>query len=297
MSRIDFILISDVLLPLLSDSGYHTRSLSDHAPCWATLHLAPQTGPHTWRLHPFWLAALKDQEDITREWQFYFNINRGTASVGMVWETFKLHVRATLSSRINRLKASSKLILQLASEKLESVTSKFRIDPTPAKASILKLQTLILDQLHSEKAKQKFFFSRQWVFEQGERAGKLLAYLARQDTSPPVVVSLIDSQNVLLTDPSSVAKEFQTYYADLYSSKVKVTTQETQAFLYKLPFPQISESQMDALKAPLTTDEIVAVIASLAPAKAPGRDGISLDFYAAYSEVLVLELLNFFGDF
>lgn len=101
MSRIDLILMSDILIPLLTDSGYHTRSLSDHAPCWATLQLAPSIGPRTWRLHPFWLSTLKDQEDIHREWQFYFNTNRGTAPIGMIWEAFKLHVRTIFLNKQN----------------------------------------------------------------------------------------------------------------------------------------------------------------------------------------------------
>lgn len=189
MSHIDFIMISDVLLPMLEDSGYHTRSLSDHAPCWASLRLAPQAWPRTWRLHPFWLSALNNQDDIQREWQFYFNTNRGTASIGLIWEAFKLHFRSTLSRHINRLKASSKLLLQRASDRLVFVTNEFLSDPTPINASTPKLQTRIVDQLHYEKAKQKHFFSRQRVFEQGERVGKLLAYLAHQDTRPQVVVS------------------------------------------------------------------------------------------------------------
>lgn len=36
-------------------------------------------------------------------------------------------------------------------------------------------------------------------------------------------------------------------------------------------------------------------IASLAPAKAPGQDGLPLDFYAAYSEVLIPELLKLYN--
>lgn len=88
----------------------------------------------------------------------------------MIWEAFKLHVRTILSSRINRLKASSKLVIQQASEKLDLITSGFQADPTQDKATELKLQTRLLDQLQFEKAKQKLFFSRQRVFEQGERA-------------------------------------------------------------------------------------------------------------------------------
>lgn len=91
---------------------------------------------------------------------------------------------------------------------------------------------------------------RQRVFEQGERAGKLLAYLAWQDASPPVVVTLSGPNNDTYSDPSSVAKAFQTYYADLYSSKTRVTEQETQAFLKDIPFPRLSESQLKDLEHP-----------------------------------------------
>lgn len=148
----------------------------------------------------------------------------------MVWEAFKLHVRTILSSRINRLKASSKARLKQVSEQLDIDTREFSLDPTLAKASLLKLQTRVLDQLLFEKANQKLFFSRQRVFEQGERAGKLLAYLARQDVSPPVVVSLTDPQGTKISDPETVTNIFRRYYADLYSSKVRVAAQGPRLF-------------------------------------------------------------------
>lgn len=164
MSRIDLILVSDTLLPRLLGSGYHTRSLSDHAPCWATLQLTPFTGPHTWRLHPFWLSMLTDQEGIHKEWQFYFNVNRDTAPVGQVWEAYKLHVRTILSSRIHRIKASYNLILNQASDKADLLTKEFQNDPTQDRAAAIRLHTRLLDQLHYEKAKQKLFFLKQRVF-------------------------------------------------------------------------------------------------------------------------------------
>lgn len=135
---------------------------------------------------------LKDQEDIHKQWQFYFKVNKKTAPVGHVWEAYKLHIRTILSSRINRIKASSNLILDQASDKVDLLTKEFHKDPTQDRAATL--HTHLLDQLHYEKAKKKLFFLKQRVFEQGERAGKLLAYLAHQDTNPPVVVTLTDTR-------------------------------------------------------------------------------------------------------
>ena len=49
------------------------------------------------------------------------------------------------------------------------------------------------------------------MFESGERAGRLLAYLAHLDHRPPTVVSLRSSAGVLITDPDAVAEEFRSF--------------------------------------------------------------------------------------
>lgn len=61
MSHIDFIMISDILLPKLEDLGYHTRSRSHHASLLKQGHI----------LGTFTLSGCQD--DIQKEWQFYFN--------------------------------------------------------------------------------------------------------------------------------------------------------------------------------------------------------------------------------
>ncbi|XP_073465156.1 NACHT, LRR and PYD domains-containing protein 3-like [Aquarana catesbeiana] len=193
------------------------------------------------------------------------------------------------------MKASSKLVLQQASERLVSATDVFMSDPTPNNVSALKFQTRIVDQLHYEKAKQKLF-SRQRVFEQGERAGKLLAYLAHQDSRPPVVVSLMDAQDTPITDPSSVAAAFRSYHANLYSSQVTVTVQETQAFLQNIPFHRLSETQVTDLEALLTKDEIALAIASLAPAKAPDDNEKFHRQLSAYDDPSLRRIYEYYKD-
>lgn len=68
-----------------------------------------------------------------------------------------------------------------------------------------------MSQLYWEKARQKVFFCKARVYEHGEKAGKLLAYLAHVDEKPPVVVSPIGPDVTLLTDPLQVAKNFSTF--------------------------------------------------------------------------------------
>lgn len=95
-----------------------------------------------------------------------------------------------LSLHINRHKASSKLVLLQAEEQQRTLAQVFLTDPTAANVSLVRMQTTLIDQLHFEKAKQRIFFSKQHIFEHGERAGKLLAYMAYLDHKLSVVVTL-----------------------------------------------------------------------------------------------------------
>lgn len=53
MSRIDLILISRSLLPMLGNVGFNPRILSDHAPYWAEIRLDSPPTTYTWKLNPF----------------------------------------------------------------------------------------------------------------------------------------------------------------------------------------------------------------------------------------------------
>lgn len=97
MSRIDLILISRSLLPILGDVGFNPRILSDHAPYWAELWLDSPPAFYTWKPNPFWLSVVPDIGVAGAEWEVFFQTNRDTASFDMVWDSFKSHARMILS--------------------------------------------------------------------------------------------------------------------------------------------------------------------------------------------------------
>ena len=62
-----------------------------------------------------------------------------------------------------------------------------------------------------------------------------------------------------------------------------------------ITFPQLNDTQRAILDAPLTQDEIAAAIASFARSKAPGSDGLPIEFYAQYSKILTPKLLALYN--
>lgn len=68
------------------------------------------------------------------------------------------------------------------------------------------------------------------------------------------------------------------------------------SFLVELPFPQSSEDQAGELEAPLTIDEISRALAEFPRSKTPGSDGLPVEFYSTYSELLVPRLLSLYNS-
>lgn len=135
-----------------------------------------------------------------------------------------------------------------------------------------------------------YIFCKQREYEKGERAGRLLAYLAHIDDRPPVVVSVRVTQGNSITDPSQVASQFQQFYESLYKSQSVHTQREIQSYLNTIQFPRLNPEQVKLMDAPITIQNVTDAIAQLAKSKVPGLDGLPLEFYATYSEMLIPKL-------
>lgn len=66
--------------------------------------------------------------------------------------------------------------------------------------------------------------------------------------------------------------------------------------LDEIAFPRLAEEQVRLLEAPLTVEEIATAIASFARSKSPGSDGLPIEFYSQYSEVITPKLLALYNE-
>lgn len=68
-------------------------------------------------------------------------------------------MRATLISRINRLKTITAEKADKVLEELSLAERQYETDPSPDKASHLKLQSRVVNQLQYKMSRRKLFFS------------------------------------------------------------------------------------------------------------------------------------------
>lgn len=66
-------------------------------------------------------------------------------------------------------------------------------------------------------------------------------------------------------------------------------------FLESFTFPQLTSDQVNFLEAPLTTNEIVTAFARFARSKSLGSDGLPIEFYSQFNEILTLKLLALYN--
>lgn len=171
----------------------------------------------------------------------------------------------------------------------------FIMDPTPLVGSRLKLEIRVVNQLEREKAQHAWFFTKQRVFEHGEKAGKLLAYLVHVEDRPPVVITLHLPSDEHVSEPRLVARQFREFFQHLYTSTAPGDSSGMLAFLDKVEFPQLTADQVAQLKAPLDSDEIAEALARFPRSKAPDLDGLPVEFHAQFSDELVPRLLSLFN--
>lgn len=87
-----------------------------------------------------------------------------------------------------------------------------------------------------------------------------------------------------------MAEDFKRFYSDLYTSTARHSPEEQTLFLHDIDFPTLTPTQTSLLEAPITTDGIEEALAHLSLSKAPGSNGLPLEFYVQFKEILTPKL-------
>lgn len=126
----------------------------------------------------------------------------------------------------------------------------------------------------------------------GYKPGKLLSWLIRQDVKTTPVMSIRTTRGDIVHAQRDIHNAFTAHYIKLYKSYLQTTSTDIQAFLTEFTLPQLAPEQQEELNNPILPEEIGENIFSLSNGKWPGPDSLPVEFYKAYSDVLILQLLK-----
>ena len=95
----------------------------------------------------------------------------------------------------------------------------------------------------------------------------------------------------IVTDDDFMADVFATYYEKLYTAGEPVSGDSLRSFLAQTSLVWVDGTAREWLNAPLTLEGVTGVIRALASGKTPGGDGLPIEFYKHYIDLLAARLL------
>lgn len=151
---------------------------------------------------------------------------------------------------------------------------------------LCKLYTEKIALMWTTTCRKLLLSQSQRFFEQGERTGRLLAWLAKERFTTFHILNIRDSTDTLHADPFQINIKFALFYEHLYTSRADYTLDSMTECLDSVDFLELLASTRQRLDAPFTLKEIQVAIASLQTGKTPGPDGLPAKFYKANVDVL-----------
>lgn len=134
------------------------------------------------------------------------------------------------------------------------------------------------------------------IFRYGNKAGKLLANLAKGQRPMTQIKLLKDKQGVAHNHPSKINEILSDFYKTLYA-RGDQTGGDPGKWLNSLALPTLTDEERGMLGGPITQEELECTITNLKAHKAPGPDGYTAEFFKILKAEISPALTQLFNSF
>ena len=276
-SRIDYSLVSGGLNNLIRDTYYVNGVRTDHQGIVLLIYNVKKRGAGIWRFNNMLLndtffcegmAQLLD--DKLKKYQDVHPITR--------WEAIKCDIYK-YSLNYAKEKAAAKKV-KLNSWLNESAQLQTQINfgnHTNDQLARLALLQRQINDYYSDKAQAAAFRARaKWTGE-GEKNSKFFFSLEKSNFNAKTITALSNEMGDMIECPHAILNELSQFYGNLYRSNPEVHFR-----LENKSNVLINPTDAALLDASLTEYELKTALCSMQLNKAPGCDGISVDFYKKF---------------
>lgn len=250
--------------------------------------------PCNWRFKSIWLQNEDFFSFIKIKIDLYFEINTDQTGACTRWEAFKAYIRGEIISYTSSKTKQQKAEMRDLEKQIKKLENDLDQGNDPLKHKELLFLRSKYNELSTDRAAKSLLWQR--YYDQGEKAGKLLAWRIRKLQTERAINSIRTSNGDLTVDPQEINSTFREFYEQLYKSEIPPTSLERDAFLDSLAFPVLSEEAKQNLDNHLTEEEISAAIQSINTNRAPEPDGLTIEFYKAFQKQLLTPLMAMYKE-
>lgn len=213
--------------------------------------MPPQTERPSRRLNTTLLADEGFCKHISTALHDILTNKSNSTSPSLLWETLKAVIRGEIISYSSTLNKARKQKQEQLIDSINKLDQQYSTSPTSELyKEMLGLQTEY-NLLSTEKTEQCLLRSRGYVYEHGEKAGRLLAHQLKCKSASQLIPQIYNTSHVTTVDPVEINYTFKAYYSQLYTSEFPKDTLTMTTFFENLNVPTISHDQKNKLDEPV----------------------------------------------
>ena len=241
-----------------------------------------------WKLNSSILKEVNYVKIIKKLIEKYKEKAKKQVKLDILWDNFKIEVR---DHTIDYCKAKSKQkkntisILETDLKKLnEEIDVNYSKDEVMHKSVLDKIEKIEekLNELYADKIKGNQIRSRTKWIEHGEKNSSYFLGLEKTRQSRKTISQLYDENNQITQDQDKILKLEVEYYKKLYSS-TNPEIKEIEKYLKNIKHhKKLGEHESESCEGEITVDECTDAIYKMKLNRAPGLDGLNVEFYQTF---------------
>ena len=289
-SRLDYWLVTDSLKAKIMMCDIRPSVRCDHNAIFLKVLIGKlDKGPGYWKLNTY---ILNDDLYKNKVRQIIKSIERMNLSFCERWELTKIKCREYTQKYCARKKCKAKELKRILEEKFVNITrtidEQSYIDDV-TKKEYLRIESA-LDDLYKRECKGASVRSRVKWLEKGEKNTKYFMRLEKNNAQKRNITRLRKG-NKIITKRAQILNEVVSFYEKLYASK-QVQKENMEEYFESSNVSKLTESDKKLCEGLLTYSECREAVFKMSKNKAPGGDGLSLEFYQEFWNDIEFMLVN-----
>jgi hypothetical protein len=302
MARLDFFLVSENILFLVTKTDILPKYRSDHAPIKITLTISNHThGKSNWKLNNSLLSDVefvnmvkKDINDVKRQYaatpydpQYVINCPNDklqlTINDQLFFETLLCQLRGKIISYSSKKKRESQKVEDQLEKDILKLENLIKTNPNNFNQNIQKLEdcNLELETIRNKKATGAIIRSRAVWYEQGKKSTKYFCNLENRNYITKSIQKLEKEDGTIITDIKDILEEQKIFYETLYTNRDNNDSLDEliNSLINTDSLNKLSETEKEVKEGLITYSELLASLKRAKNNKSPGMDGYTVEFY------------------
>ena len=285
-SRIDYWLSSVSLNRQIEEVDSYYNSFSDHHGIKITIQTkTPKIGKGIWKLNNSHIIKPEYREELTEMWHFWQTKKDDYEDITLWWDLGKIKIK-----ELSRTFAIEQSIIKKSKlNDLEfQITHLSNTNSDNNKLELLKSEYQMILTADCEGARIR---SRLKWWEEGEKSSKYFHDLERTKAKSKTWECILDKDKKLIFGTKNIQKRQVEFYKELFTSE---SVNDDHSFFLGQGGKQLPPSARDDLEIELSNEEVLSAIKKMAINKSPGQDGITIEFYKSYWNLIGNDLCDVF---